>query len=178
MKTKSTRKNVLISRAYSKNVKALIKKMEKDYIKELSKVNEIVFDASIESQKRITLNKLSDKWFKIFSTVAYKIAMRFLNPLFKTTLMQVKNDVKDNSFLYFDPPYRPISETASFTAYSKFNFEHAIGKHGGFNFIKISEKLNNKEIIELKKIVAKGYEKNLKTIFELNKLYIFFFNLT
>ena len=68
--------------------------MEKDYIKELSKVNEIVFDASIESQKRITLNKLSDKWFKIFSTVAYKIAMRFLNPLFKTTLMQVKNDVK------------------------------------------------------------------------------------
>ena len=94
MKTKSTRKNVLISRAYSKNVKALVKKMEKDYIKELSKVNEIVFDASIESQKRITLNKLSDKWFKIFSTVAYKIAMRFLNPLFKTTLMQVKNDVK------------------------------------------------------------------------------------
>ncbi|NLB85013.1 MAG: hypothetical protein GX794_02720, partial [Acholeplasmataceae bacterium] len=94
MKTKSTRINVLISRAYSKNVKALIKRMEKDYIKELSKVNEMVFDASIESQKRITLNKLSDKWFKIFSTVSYKIAMRFLNPLFKTTLMQVKNDIK------------------------------------------------------------------------------------
>ena len=31
--------------------------------------------------------------------------------------------MKDNSFLYFDPPYRPISETASFTAYSKFSFE-------------------------------------------------------
>mgnify|MGYP001027400381 FL=1 len=40
------------------------------------------------------ITKLSDKWFKLFSTVAYKIAMRFLNPLFKTTLMQVKNDVK------------------------------------------------------------------------------------
>jgi len=41
----------------------------------------------------------------------------------KADFREVKNDVKDNSFLYFDPPYRPISETASFTAYSKFNFE-------------------------------------------------------
>ena len=61
-----------------------------------------------------------------------------------------------------------FDENTEISSYSKFNFEHAIGKHGGFNFIKISEKLNNKEIIELKKIVAKGYEKNLKTIFELN----------
>ena len=88
MKTKSTRKNVLISRAYSKNVKTLIKRMEKDYINELSKVNKMTLDASIESQKRITLNKLSDKWFKIFSTVAFKIAMRFLNPLFKIYIFQ------------------------------------------------------------------------------------------
>jgi DNA adenine methylase len=32
---------------------------------------------------------------------------------------QVKRDLKKNSFVYFDPPYRPISKTASFTAYSK-----------------------------------------------------------
>ena len=36
---------------------------------------------------------------------------------------EVRNDIQNNSFVYFDPPYRPISETASFTAYSKFNFQ-------------------------------------------------------
>ena len=41
----------------------------------------------------------------------------------KADFKEVRNDIKDNSFVYFDPPYRPISETASFTAYSKFNFQ-------------------------------------------------------
>lgn len=35
----------------------------------------------------------------------------------------VEHDIKDNSFVYFDPPYRPISKTSDFTAYSKFKFE-------------------------------------------------------
>ena len=30
--------------------------------------------------------------------------------------------VDDRSFVYFDPPYRPISKTAHFTAYSKYGF--------------------------------------------------------
>jgi len=30
--------------------------------------------------------------------------------------------VNENSFVYFDPPYRPISKTSSFTAYSKYEF--------------------------------------------------------
>lgn len=30
--------------------------------------------------------------------------------------------VSSDSFVYFDPPYRPISKTASFTSYSKFDF--------------------------------------------------------
>ena len=32
------------------------------------------------------------------------------------------NTVGGNSFVYFDPPYRPISKTSSFTSYSKFDF--------------------------------------------------------
>jgi DNA adenine methylase len=35
----------------------------------------------------------------------------------------VEHDIKENSFVYFDPPYRPISKTSDFTAYSKFKFE-------------------------------------------------------
>ncbi|NJL82360.1 MAG: Dam family site-specific DNA-(adenine-N6)-methyltransferase [Chloroflexaceae bacterium] len=31
--------------------------------------------------------------------------------------------VNETTFVYFDPPYRPISKTASFTAYSQYNFD-------------------------------------------------------
>jgi DNA adenine methylase len=31
---------------------------------------------------------------------------------------QVEKDMKDHSFVYFDPPYRPISKTSGFTSYS------------------------------------------------------------
>lgn len=31
-------------------------------------------------------------------------------------------EIKTNSFVYFDPPYRPISKTANFTAYARENF--------------------------------------------------------
>ncbi len=41
----------------------------------------------------------------------------------KSDFTGIRNDIKDNSFVYFDPPYRPISKTANFTSYSKFNFQ-------------------------------------------------------
>ena len=41
----------------------------------------------------------------------------------KADFKEVRNDIQQNSFIYFDPPYRPISKTASFTSYSKFDFE-------------------------------------------------------
>ena len=38
---------------------------------------------------------------------------------------QVLKDMRAKSFVYFDPPYRPISKTASFKAYSKHEFADA-----------------------------------------------------
>jgi DNA adenine methylase len=40
----------------------------------------------------------------------------------KADFKEIINDLKSKSFVYFDPPYRPISKTASFKAYSKHDF--------------------------------------------------------
>jgi DNA adenine methylase len=36
---------------------------------------------------------------------------------------QIENFVSENSFIYFDPPFRPISKTSSFTSYTKMIFD-------------------------------------------------------
>jgi DNA adenine methylase len=41
----------------------------------------------------------------------------------KADFRQVVADLKDKSFVYFDPPYRPISKTANFKSYSKQDFD-------------------------------------------------------
>ena len=40
----------------------------------------------------------------------------------KADFKEIVADLKARSFVYFDPPYRPISKTASFKAYSKHDF--------------------------------------------------------
>lgn len=42
--------------------------------------------------------------------------------IFITDFENIKKNIKNGFFIYFDPPYRPISDTASFTSYSKNNF--------------------------------------------------------
>lgn len=41
----------------------------------------------------------------------------------KADFKEVEKKVRGNSFVYFDPPYRPISKTSSFTSYSKDCFD-------------------------------------------------------
>ncbi|WP_153797463.1 DNA adenine methylase [Foetidibacter luteolus] len=40
----------------------------------------------------------------------------------KADFKQIKKDYAGDGFIYFDPPYRPISKTASFKSYSKHDF--------------------------------------------------------
>lgn len=40
----------------------------------------------------------------------------------QTDFEEIKQYASENFFIYFDPPYRPISKTAYFTSYNKFSF--------------------------------------------------------
>lgn len=43
----------------------------------------------------------------------------------RTDFRQVEKDIKPQSFVYYDPPYRPLNKTSSFTSYSKNPFTDA-----------------------------------------------------
>lgn len=43
--------------------------------------------------------------------------------IYLTDFATINKNITHNFFIYFDPPYRPISKTASFTSYSKYDFK-------------------------------------------------------
>ena len=85
-----------------------------------------------------------------------------------------ENYIDDKSFVYFDPPYRPISDTASFTSYSKngFNDNHQIQL--GNYFAKLHNEKNAKLMLSNSDptiINPKDhFFKNLYARFKLNKV--------
>ncbi len=48
--------------------------------------------------------------------------------------------VNSNTFVYFDPPYRPLSETSGFTSYTKENFNDENQKELGIYFRMLDNK--------------------------------------
>lgn len=42
--------------------------------------------------------------------------------IYRIDFEEIKKQLTHNYFIYFDPPYRPLSKTASFTSYSKYVF--------------------------------------------------------
>lgn len=65
--------------------------------------------------------------------------------------------IDENTFVYFDPPYRPITDTASFTAYTENLF-------------------NDEEQIELAKFVDDMHRKGAKSVVRKEDKYDFFCN--
>lgn len=58
---------------------------------------------------------------------------------------KVESDIKQNSFVYFDPPYRPISSTSQFTSYSKNVFADEQQKL----LNQLFKRLNKKGVLEM-----------------------------
>lgn len=55
--------------------------------------------------------------------------------------------IVENTFIYFDPPYRPINKTSSFTSYSKEDFNDKNQKELGEYFRKINDNNSNVKLM-------------------------------
>jgi DNA adenine methylase len=79
-----------------------------------------------------------------------------------------KKDIKKNSFLYFDPPYRPITKTANFNSYAKDVFDDTkqielagfftyVSQKGGLAMLSNSDPKNHKADDDFFDLLYKSY---------------------
>jgi len=82
---------------------------------------------------------------------------------------KVVKDVKENDFVYFDPPYIPLTDTADFTSYNEGGFDH----EEQLRLAEVVEKLNRKGAYVMesnsgskvtKKIYSRFEDLNVKTL--------------
>ncbi|MBP1631349.1 MAG: dam [Bacteroidetes bacterium] len=76
------------------------------------------------------------------------------------------DDVKSNSFVYFDPPYSPVSKTANFTSYCKGNFYHK-------DQVRLSNLFRDLDKSGTKLMLSNSYVETNDIISELYKGYYF-----
>jgi len=76
---------------------------------------------------------------------------------------KVVKDVEENDFVYFDPPYIPLTETADFTSYSEGGFDHEEQLRLAGVVDKLSEKgayvMESNSGSKVTKDIYKGFEK-------------------
>jgi len=63
----------------------------------------------------------------------------------KADFRQLEKDIRPHSFVYYDPPYRPLNKTSSFTAYSKNSFTD----REQTELATLFERLNKNEIYQM-----------------------------
>jgi len=73
----------------------------------------------------------------------------------------ILDDVKKNDFVYFDPPYQPVSTTANFTSYTNRNFTYADLER----LCELCEQLNSKNC---KFMLSNSNSKEVREIFSNN----------
>lgn len=83
---------------------------------------------------------------KIVDEVTLKAVSRYLSnadvKILNCDFEEAVEDIKKGDFVYFDPPYDPVSDTASFTGYDKGGF----GKSEQIRLKKVCDRLNARGI--------------------------------
>ncbi len=80
------------------------------------------------------------------SEVIYNASIALQNAIIKNiSYKEVLRYASENDFVYFDPPYYPLTQTSNFTSYSEFNFSEEEQKELFNVFEKLSE--NNVKVL-------------------------------
>lgn len=85
-----------------------------------------------------------------------------LNASYKDIILHVKK----NDFVYFDPPYYPLTPTSSFTSYSEFNF---LDKEQ-IELFEVFKKLNKKDVFVVHSNSDTDFIKNLYDEFHIEEI--------